>query len=192
MQSKNGFTGTIGSWSARNPWKAIAAWVAFVLAAVVIGGAVGTKELKPSESGAGDSGTAARILDKAGFGTNPTEQVIVSSSKLTAADPQFRAVVADVISRLQGAKNVDGDPVAVRASRRSPPTATARSSSFEVPGTQQTAGEHVTPALADHRGGRRGAPRLHHRRGRRGVVRRRPTTRRRARTSSAPRRCRCR
>ena len=147
MQSKNGFTGTIGSWSARNPWKAIAAWVAFVVAAVVIGGAVGTNELKPSESGAGDSGTASRILDKAGFGTNPSEQVIVSSSKMTAGDPQFRAVVADVIARLKTTKDVQ--------EIRSPyeqQTISADGHSalvtFEVPGTQQTAGEHVEPALA--------------------------------------------
>src|SRR5436305_3817914 len=106
MQSNKGFTGRIGTWSARNPWKAIAAWVAFVLAAVVIGGAVGTRELKPSESGAGDSGTASQILDRSGFGTNPTEQVIVSSPKLTAGDPQFRAVVGDVITRLRGTANV--------------------------------------------------------------------------------------
>jgi len=144
---KRGFTGTIGSWSARNPWKAITAWVAFVVAAVVIGGAVGTKELKPSESGAGDSGTASRILDRAGFGTNPTEQVIVVSKQMTTDAPQFRSVVDDVMRRLSAADDV----VKVRSPYRENTISADRHAAlitFEVPGTQQTAGEKVEPALA--------------------------------------------
>src|SRR3954454_761337 len=144
---KRGFTGTIGSWSARNPWKAITAWVAFVMAAVIIGGAVGTKELKPSESGAGDSGTASRILDKSGFGTNPTEQVIVVSKGMTADAPQFKATVDDVMRRLSAADDV--------VKVRSPYTEKTISAdghaaliTFEVPGTQQTAGEKVESALS--------------------------------------------
>jgi uncharacterized membrane protein YdfJ with MMPL/SSD domain len=147
MQSKKGFTGTIGSWSARNPWKAIAAWVAFVVAAVVIGTAVGTNQLKPADSGAGDSGTAAKILDKAGFGTNPTEQVIVSSKRVTAADPQFRAVVADVMTRLKATDNV----TAIRSPYEQQTISADGHSAlvtFEVPGTQQTVGNKVAPALA--------------------------------------------
>ena len=107
MNSKRGLTGTIGTWSARNPWKALAGWIAFVALAIVIGGMAGTKELKPSESGAGESGVASRTLDRAGFGTQPTEQVIVTSSKLTASDPAFRAVVDDVLHRLSAAKDVE-------------------------------------------------------------------------------------
>jgi len=147
MQSKKGFTGTMGGWSARNPWKAIAAWVAFVVAAVVIGTAVGTNQLKPADSGAGDSGTAAKILDKAGFGTNPTEQVIVSSKRVTAADPQFRAVVADVMTRLKATDNV----TAIRSPYEQQTISADGHSAlvtFEVPGTQQTVGNKVAPALA--------------------------------------------
>ena len=146
MQGKRGLTGAVGTWSARNPWKAIAGWIAFVVAAIVIGGAVGTNELKPSESGAGESGVASRTLDKAGFGTQPTEQVIVSSATLQATDPQFRAVVDDVMGRLDALQDVDR--------LRSPYeentiSADGRSAliSFEIPGTQKTAGTLVAPAL---------------------------------------------
>ena len=54
MQGKRGLTGAVGTWSARNPWKAIAGWIAFVVAAIVIGGAVGTNELRPSSRRGGE------------------------------------------------------------------------------------------------------------------------------------------
>ena len=147
MNAKRGLTGTVGTWSARNPWKAIAGWIAFVVLAIVIGGMAGTKELKPSESGAGESGVASRTLDRAGFGTQPTEQVIVTSATLQAGDPEFRAVVDDVMGRLAAAKDVDElrSPYDERTISADGHSALI---SFEIPGTQNTAGDKVAPALA--------------------------------------------
>ena len=100
MSASKGITGKVGRWSARHPWTAISLWIAFVAAAVVIGGAVGTKQLTEAESASGESGVAARTLDKAGFKIQPGEQVLVQSKTLRAGDPAFRAVVSDVITRL--------------------------------------------------------------------------------------------
>jgi RND superfamily putative drug exporter len=147
MSASNGIAGKAGRWSARHPWTAISLWVAFVAVAVVIGSAVGTKQLTESESASGESGVAARTLDKAGFHLQPGEQVIVQSKTLRATDPAFRAVVADVIHRL------DGTPSVVRL--RSPYTQNTISRdghsalvSFEIPGTFDTVGDKVAPIQA--------------------------------------------
>src|SRR6185295_6790243 len=50
-------------WSARHRKTAIFGWLAFVVAAVVLGGAIGTKQLTDEETLPGESGRAARMLD---------------------------------------------------------------------------------------------------------------------------------
>ena len=114
MSASIGIAGKAGRWSARHPWTAISLWIAFVAVAVVIGSAVGTKQLTESESASGESGVAARTLDKAGFKMQPGEQVIVQSKTLKATDPAFRAVVGDVVNRLEGTPNVAQAALAVR------------------------------------------------------------------------------
>ena len=144
MSASNGIAGKAGRWSARHPWTAISLWIAFVAAAVLIGSAVGTKQLTESESASGESGVAARTLDRAGFGLQPGEQVIVQSKTLKATDPAFRAVVGDVITRLESTPNV--------TRLRSPYTQNTISQdghsalvSFEIPGTFDTVGDKVEP-----------------------------------------------
>ena len=124
--------------------------VAFVAASIVIGGAVGTKQLTEAESASGESGVAARTLDKAGFRIQPGEQVLVQSKTLNAGDPAFRAVVGDVIQRLESTPNV--------VKLRSPYTQNTISTDghsaliwFEVPGTSDTAGDKVVPVQATTR-----------------------------------------
>jgi putative drug exporter of the RND superfamily len=143
MQAVKGFTGRVGSWSARNPWKAISMWVVFVVAAVVIGTMVGTKQLRPAQTGSGESGVAARAIEKGGFAIQPTEQVLVSSSSLTTNDPAFKAVVSDVTGRLRATPSV----VAMRAPLASP-NGHAMLVTFEVPGQFETVGSKVPAILA--------------------------------------------
>jgi RND superfamily putative drug exporter len=144
MSANNGITGKAGRWSARHPWTAITLWVAFVATAVLIGGAVGTKKLSAADSGSGESGVAARTLDRAGFKIQPSEQVLVQSATLRATDPAFRAVVGDVIRRLDRAPNV--------VKLRSPYTQNTISKdghaalvSFEIPGAYDSVSGKVAP-----------------------------------------------
>jgi uncharacterized membrane protein YdfJ with MMPL/SSD domain len=147
MSASKGITGKVGRWSARHPWTAISLWIAFVATAVVIGTAVGTKQLTEAESASGESGVAARTLDKAGFKIQPGEQVLVQSKTLRAGDPAFRAVVGDVITRLDGTPNVVKlrSPYAQRTISRDGHSALV---SFEIPGTFKTAGSKVAPIQA--------------------------------------------
>jgi uncharacterized membrane protein YdfJ with MMPL/SSD domain len=88
-----------GRWSAAH-WKtATFGWVAFVAAAVIVGGVVGTKQLSQDTSGPGESARMAAVLD-AEFEQPASETVLVQSRALAVSDPAFRVAVADVVDRV--------------------------------------------------------------------------------------------
>jgi uncharacterized membrane protein YdfJ with MMPL/SSD domain len=89
----------MGRWSAQNRKKAIWGWLAFVILAFAIGGAVGTETQDTAQSGVGESGRAERTIDDA-FPKHQVEQVLVQSSTATANEASFKGVVADVQHRL--------------------------------------------------------------------------------------------
>ena len=63
LKRSNNIAARMGRWSARHRKTAIFGWLAFVVAAVVIGGVVGTKQLGENDTLPGESGKAARILE---------------------------------------------------------------------------------------------------------------------------------
>jgi RND superfamily putative drug exporter len=96
----------IGRWSTRHRGKAIAGWLAFVLAALVIGNAVGTVHPADDGSGHGDSATADRLLDDA-YPDQASETVLIQGKKgAKASDPEFRATVAAVVKGVSGKPGV--------------------------------------------------------------------------------------
>jgi uncharacterized membrane protein YdfJ with MMPL/SSD domain len=104
MQSKN-LAARMGRWSATHRKTAIFGWLAFVIAAFVIGGAIGTKQVDPDNTIPGQSGKMQRILGDE-FETPAGELVLLQSSKLTAEDPQFRAAIEDTVATLERQPNV--------------------------------------------------------------------------------------
>ena len=99
----------MGRWSAEHRKLAIFGWLAFVAAAFVLGGAVGTKELTDADSTAGESSRAERIIEQAGFPPSADEVVFVQSRTHTASSAAFRVAVTDAaraVSRLDGVRNV--------------------------------------------------------------------------------------
>src|SRR5947209_20251012 len=97
MRTRN-LAARAGRWSAQHRKTAILGWIAFVAVTIVLGGAVGTKQLQDNQ-GIGESAHATRVLDSA-FPKRATEQVLISSHAASATDPAFRATVGDVTSRL--------------------------------------------------------------------------------------------
>jgi RND superfamily putative drug exporter len=99
--SKN-LAARVGGWSARH-WKtAVLAWLAFVIASVVIGGAVGPKYLEASDANVGETRTADKIIE-AGFPSNAEEMgemVLIQHPTLTADDPEFEAVIEQATATL--------------------------------------------------------------------------------------------
>ena len=57
-----GLAARAGVWSSRHRKTAIWGWLAFVVVAFMIGGALGTKSLQNANSGGGESGRADRTI----------------------------------------------------------------------------------------------------------------------------------
>jgi uncharacterized membrane protein YdfJ with MMPL/SSD domain len=106
VNSSRNLAARAGRWSARHPWKAIITWFVFVIAAAMIGGAIGTETLSDEEYGVGESGAADRAISDA-FPNEDNETVLVQSEDgVTADDPRFRATIDDVVRRLNRTENV--------------------------------------------------------------------------------------
>jgi len=110
LKRSNNIAARMGRWSASH-WKtAVFGWLAFVVAALVVGMQVGTKQLSNEDANVGQAHRADQILKQAGFKADPqTEFVVIQSTKLTAADPAFKAVIADTVRAVrpfQAVKNL--------------------------------------------------------------------------------------
>ena len=99
LTRSNNIAARMGRWSARHRKIAIFSWLAFVIAAFMIGGAIGTEKLKAEDQGVGESGRADKILAE-DFKTPPGERVLIQHSKLKADDAAFEATIADVAKRI--------------------------------------------------------------------------------------------
>ena len=99
----------MGHWSASHRKLAIFGWLAFVLAAIAIGTAVGTKTIDQTNgTTVGPSQRADHILKRAGFSQSGplTEIAVVQSKHLTTANPAFQAAIADVVRTVAPLSNV--------------------------------------------------------------------------------------
>jgi uncharacterized membrane protein YdfJ with MMPL/SSD domain len=88
-----------GGWSAQHRKAAIWGWLAFVVVAFALNGAVGTKTLDASDAGVGESSRADKAI-RAASPKHADEMVLVQSKSARADEPAFRAAVADVERRL--------------------------------------------------------------------------------------------
>ncbi len=104
------FAGRVGQWSA-NHWKtAVLAWLVFVVGAVMIGGAIGTRQIDQNTSTVGESHRADTIIRDARFSLDKSgksideqwETVLIRSKTLKTGDPAFLEAVADVEKTLRG------------------------------------------------------------------------------------------
>jgi uncharacterized membrane protein YdfJ with MMPL/SSD domain len=102
LKHSNNLAARMGRWSASH-WKtAVFGWLAFVLAAVVIGQAVGTKNIDQQDSNVGQAHKADKILKDAGFQFDPqTEIVLVQSKTKTFTDVAFQRTVNDVAAAVK-------------------------------------------------------------------------------------------
>ena len=89
----------MGRWSASH-WKtATFGWLALVVAAVFVGGQVGTKNLDPQKSGSGESGRVDRIAADE-FKRNSQEMILIQSTTQVATDPGFQHTIQDATRTL--------------------------------------------------------------------------------------------
>src|SRR5215213_10102639 len=149
---KGNFAARAGHWSAHNRKKAIWGWIAFVLIATVLGGAVGINSIATEDLGNGESRTADRAIADAGFPEDADEQVLVQARAggAGAQDPKFKAAVADVVSRLERTRYVGDVENPYAAGNGGQISKDGRSAlvTFKVAGEEDALQDNVEPALA--------------------------------------------
>jgi RND superfamily putative drug exporter len=102
----------IGRWSTRRPVLAIAAWLTFVVVAVLALSLTGSKPLK--NGAVGESARGYALMDAHELGLPQHEYAYLHSSTLTATDPAFEAAISQVSARVRGAL---GGPAHVTVAR---------------------------------------------------------------------------
>ncbi|HEY7344606.1 MAG TPA: MMPL family transporter [Gaiella sp.] len=148
LKRSSNISARMGRWSARHRKTAIFGWLAFVVAAVVLGGMLGTKQLGDTDTLPGESGRAARILDE-GFQQPAGETVLVQSRTLTADDAAFRAAVADVVRRLSAVPVVTNVQSPYASGNHGQVSADGHSAivNLDIRGDADTAVDRIDPVL---------------------------------------------
>jgi RND superfamily putative drug exporter len=137
-----------GAWSAGHWKRATFGWLAFAVAAILVGGWIGSKPLSEADMASGEAGKAAHILSGAGFDTPATESVLIQSPDVRAADPSFAAAIAGVVQTVSLQPGVAN----VRNPLESPATQISRDRhsalvQFDLTGKRDTAKDRVQPIL---------------------------------------------
>ncbi len=101
MAGRVNLAGRAGRWSASH-WKTAAfGWIVFAVLAVVVGSAVGVRQMKPWAIANGESRRAEQILDQGSFKIPARESVLVQSRATTVdQDALFSAAVGTVVQML--------------------------------------------------------------------------------------------
>jgi uncharacterized membrane protein YdfJ with MMPL/SSD domain len=148
-----GIARRVGGWSVRHRRSAIIAWLTFVIAAVAIGGALGTKQLGSADTNVGEAGRADQTLADGGFAQPALERVLVQSDSLAASAPEFKAALSDVRERLDAVSAVgEVQPSVVSEDGH------AALVQFEIRGELDDAPDRVDAALAAVDAARRAHP----------------------------------
>src|SRR6201991_175038 len=141
-----------GYWSARHRKTAIFGWLAFVVIAFVLGGAIGTNTLADEDTGNGESRVADTAIHRADFPDKASEQVLIKARNgdLKVSDPRFRAAVDDVVKNLEAAPHTDevASPFAKGNEGQISKDKDAALVTFSIPGDGDVTADRVDATLA--------------------------------------------
>ena len=138
-------------WSAGHRKTAIFGWLAFVVIAVFLAGAVGQQTIADEDYGNGESKAADKAIAAADFRESADEQVLVQGKgSVEAGTPAFRAAVDDTVSRLERVDGVDAVESPFAKGNKGQLSKDGRSAliTFEIPGDDDVAEERVDATLA--------------------------------------------
>ena len=161
MQKQN-LAARAGRWSAQHRKKAVIGWLAFVIAAVYLGGAIGTKTIPSDEEGVvGESARAAEIV-KQSFPQTAGEQVLIQAKTGSADTPAFKAAVKDVEQDLAAQKDVTDlqSPYAKENVGQISRDGRSVVVNFEIKGDAEKAEDKVAPILATTAAAQKAHPEL--------------------------------
>ncbi|MEV6488445.1 MMPL family transporter [Actinoplanes sp. NPDC051633] len=129
----------IAIWSARHRMLAILGWLAFVVAASVLGGQIGTTQAQEIDQGHGDSGRAERIIAEAGFPEEPDVEMVI----IQRGTPAQRSAAAGEVSRALTGIGTAAEPL-------DSPDGGSTLVTFELSGEVQPALDAVAAVQARH------------------------------------------
>jgi uncharacterized membrane protein YdfJ with MMPL/SSD domain len=138
-----------GRWSASH-WKtATFGWIAFVIAAVVIGSAVGTKQLGDNDGIPGESGRMEKILDES-FQRPAGETVLIQSDTLTTDSRAFESAIGDVTRRVSSLPAVSNVRSPLKRANSDQISADGHSAivRFDIRGDSEHAVDKIDPVIA--------------------------------------------
>jgi RND superfamily putative drug exporter len=162
MKTRN-LAARAGHWSAQHRKIAIFGWIAFVVLSFAIGGSVGTQKIKDEDAGNGDSRRAAQIVAGAGLKDRASEQILIQSrGSLRVTDPQFKAAVTDITTRLQGDKNLVEINSPLKLGNGGQVSSDEKSALvlFQIRGDKDQAEKRVVPVLSQVAAAQRAHPEL--------------------------------
>jgi uncharacterized membrane protein YdfJ with MMPL/SSD domain len=162
VQKKQNLAARAGRWSAQHRKKAIFGWLAFVIAAMFIGGNLGTKTIPSDEEGVvGDAGRSQQIVKDA-FPQTSGEQVFIHSKSQSPSDAGFKAAVTDVEHRLAAQKDVTNiqSPYARQNVAQISRDGHSVALTFDIKGDSEKAQDKVAPILAATAGAQKAHPEL--------------------------------
>jgi uncharacterized membrane protein YdfJ with MMPL/SSD domain len=151
MQQPKGLAARAAHWSAGHRKTAILGWLAFVVIAFMLGGAVGTKNIANEDMGNGSSKVADQTIARADFPDQASEQVLVQGKgSIRVGDKRFTAAVDDVAGRLRSARNVEKVESPLAKGNEGQISKDGRSAlvTFDVPGDSDQAKARVDASLA--------------------------------------------
>jgi len=150
VQSQN-LASRAARWSAGHRKTAIFGWLAFVVIAVFLAGAVGQKTIADEDRGNGSSKAADQAIHDADFRKTADEQVLVQGKgSVKVGDPQFTAAVNDVVTRLRHTPHVTRVKSPFAKGNEGNVAKDGRSAlvTFEIPGDSDVADGRVDATLA--------------------------------------------
>jgi RND superfamily putative drug exporter len=151
VSAPKNIAGRAGAFSAAHWKRATLGWLAFAIAAAVLGAGVGANQLTDSQMASGETAKAERILADAGFKTPATESVLVQSrdGSLTVDDPRFLLAIVAVTDQLLNQRNVTNiqDPIRHPASQVSRDRRSALVQ-FNVKGNEDDAKHKIAPIVS--------------------------------------------
>lgn len=150
MQHRN-LAARAGRWSARHRKTAIFGWLAFVVVAFAIGGAVGQQTIAEEDYGNGSSKVADRAIAAADFREAAEEQVLVQGrGDVKIGDPAFAEAVQDTVARLQATPHVTRVESPLAEGNEGQLSEDGRSGliTFEIPGTEDQLSDRVDATIA--------------------------------------------
>jgi putative drug exporter of the RND superfamily len=112
----------IARWSAEHRWRAVLAWVAFVVVCVGTGAMVGTRSQTEAQEAIGEQGRYERIIEAGGFDDPAVENVLLTGPAAAAAaeDAAGRLRAVPVVAAVSPPA-VSGDSALVRVTLRGDP-----------------------------------------------------------------------